>query len=105
MIAALLDLDESPGALGIAGDQVPGRLLHAHDVGDRDARLVATERQGKRVVYRLHDAHVGSIVEDAITHAAEAPDDDAAASAEVDGPPAAAPRVTSRARDTRGGDR
>lgn len=37
----------------------------------RDGRLVETERQGKRVVYRLVDEHVGCIVEDAIRHAAE----------------------------------
>jgi DNA-binding transcriptional ArsR family regulator len=37
----------------------------------RDARLVVGERQGKQVFYRLHDAHVGSIVEDTLQHAAE----------------------------------
>jgi DNA-binding transcriptional ArsR family regulator len=37
----------------------------------RDARLVVGERQGKQVVYRLHDAHIGCIVEDTLQHAAE----------------------------------
>ncbi len=37
----------------------------------REARLVVGERAGRRVVYRLHDAHVGSIVEDTLAHAAE----------------------------------
>ncbi|MFN7143881.1 MAG: ArsR/SmtB family transcription factor [Myxococcota bacterium] len=39
----------------------------------RDARLVEAERRGKRVVYRLDDAHVGAIVEDALRHAGETP--------------------------------
>lgn len=42
----------------------------------RDARLVNAERQGKRVVYRLNDEHVGCIVEDALTHAVEVPADE-----------------------------
>ena len=37
----------------------------------RLARLVIGERDGKRVSYRLQDAHVGSIVEDTLQHAAE----------------------------------
>lgn len=37
----------------------------------RDARLVASEREGKRIIYRLADAHVAQIVEDAVAHAAE----------------------------------
>jgi len=37
----------------------------------RAARLVVGERQGKRVIYRLHDEHVGCIVEDTLQHAAE----------------------------------
>jgi hypothetical protein len=32
---------------------------------------VVGERQGRRVVYRLHDAHVGAIVRDTLVHAAE----------------------------------
>ncbi len=37
----------------------------------REARLVVGDRQGKRVVYRLHDSHVGCIVDDTLQHAAE----------------------------------
>jgi DNA-binding transcriptional ArsR family regulator len=38
----------------------------------RDEHLVVGERDGKRVIYRLADEHVGHIVEDALAHAAEA---------------------------------
>lgn len=37
----------------------------------RAARLVVGERDGRSVVYRLHDEHVGCIVEDAVRHASE----------------------------------
>lgn len=37
----------------------------------REARLVATEREGKHVIYSLADQHVGRLVEDAIAHASE----------------------------------
>lgn len=37
----------------------------------RDTRLVVGEREGRRVVYRLHDHHVGSIVADTLAHAVE----------------------------------
>jgi len=37
----------------------------------RDARLVVGTREGRRVVYRLHDDHVGRIVADTLAHAAE----------------------------------
>jgi len=42
---------------------------HLHHL--RTARLVVGERQGKRVTYRLHDAHVGCIVDDTLRHAGE----------------------------------
>lgn len=38
----------------------------------RDSRLVVAERDGRRVRYRLHDAHLAHIVEDAVAHASEA---------------------------------
>jgi len=41
----------------------------------RDARLVRTERRGKRVFYHLHDDHVAHIVEDALSHVVESTDD------------------------------
>lgn len=37
----------------------------------RAARLVAAERRGREVVYRLVDEHVGAIVEAAIRHSDE----------------------------------
>ncbi len=37
----------------------------------RNARLVVGERVGKNVVYRLHDAHIGCILEDTMDHADE----------------------------------
>ncbi len=39
----------------------------------RDARLVDAQRDGRRVLYRIHDAHVAHIIEDAITHVQEQP--------------------------------
>lgn len=53
-------------ALGIEQTAMSHHLRHL-----RNLRLVDTERQGKRIVYRLQDEHVGCIVEDAIRHAAE----------------------------------
>jgi DNA-binding transcriptional ArsR family regulator len=53
-------------ALGVEQSALSHHLRHL-----RDARLVVGERQGRRVVYRLHDDHVGSIVEDTLQHAAE----------------------------------
>lgn len=37
----------------------------------RAARVVAADRRGREVVYRLEDEHVGHIVADALTHATE----------------------------------
>jgi len=37
----------------------------------RTAGLVRSERDGKRVLYRLDDAHIGCIVEDTLQHAEE----------------------------------
>lgn len=37
----------------------------------RISGLVRTERRGREVVYSLADAHVGSIVADAVAHAGE----------------------------------
>ena len=46
----------------------------SHHLGHlRAARLVVGERQGRRVVYRNHDAHVGHIVEETLRHADEDP--------------------------------
>jgi DNA-binding transcriptional ArsR family regulator len=69
--ACVSDLVE---VLGVEQSAMSHHLRHL-----REARLVHGERQGKRIVYRLQDEHVGCIVEDAIAHAAEhvAPDDEA----------------------------
>ena len=37
----------------------------------RDARLVDVERDGRRMIYRLHDHHVAHIVRDALLHVSE----------------------------------
>lgn len=37
----------------------------------RNARLVSTQRAGKRIIYALSDHHVAHIVEDAVHHATE----------------------------------
>jgi DNA-binding transcriptional ArsR family regulator len=37
----------------------------------RSARLVRAERRGREIAYSLADAHVGHIVADAVSHAAE----------------------------------
>ena len=58
------------GALRQALDVEQSALSH-HLRHLRKARLVVGERDGKRVTYRLHDAHVGCIVEDTLLHAAE----------------------------------
>lgn len=47
----------------------------------RQAGLVAATRSGKEMIYRLSDAHVAHVVDDAIAHAQEPPrppSDDAA---------------------------
>ncbi len=51
--------------------QVEQSALSHHLRHLRDACLVVGERQGKRVCYRLHDHHVGCIVDDTLQHAAE----------------------------------
>ena len=46
----------------------------SHHLGHlRSARLVTGERVGRKVIYRLHDAHIGGIVEQALRHAEEGP--------------------------------
>ena len=63
------------------GQQAVHELVAALDVAQprisehlailRAARLVARERQGRTVTYRLVDDHVAHIVADAVIHAAE----------------------------------
>ena len=52
--------------LGVEQSALSHHLRHL-----REARLVVGERDGKRVEYQLHDAHIGCIVEDTLQHAAE----------------------------------
>lgn len=37
----------------------------------RDARLIRSERRGRRAIYQLDDHHVAHIIEDALTHVQE----------------------------------
>ena len=50
----------------------------------RRGRLVAVERDGRRMIYRLLDEHVAHIVEDALKHANER-DDNESGGSEPDG--------------------
>lgn len=84
---ALLTCMAHPVRLGVLarlhtqGPASVGDLVEALDVEQsalshhlrhlRDARLVVGDRDGRRVIYRLHDAHVGAIVQDTLEHAAE----------------------------------
>ncbi len=52
--------------LGVEQSALSHHLRHL-----RTTRLVAGERDGKQVVYRLLDEHVGCIVDDTLQHAAE----------------------------------
>lgn len=53
-------------ALGISQPLVSQHLQRL-----RAARLVATERRGREMVYRLADTHVAHVVRDALVHAQE----------------------------------
>ncbi len=54
------------GTLGLSPSLVSHhlRLLRA-------ARLVSTERRGKHIFYRIHDAHVARVVADMVAHVNE----------------------------------
>ena len=52
--------------------QVSQPLVSQHLRVLRQARLVATERQGREIIYSLTDEHVAHIVGDAIHHSEEA---------------------------------
>lgn len=51
-------------------------LVSQHLKTLRAARLVATERRGREVVYRLTDDHVAHVVKDTVSHAKERPASD-----------------------------
>ena len=46
-------------------------LVSQHLKNLRAARLVATERRGREMVYRLTDDHVSHVARDALTHSGE----------------------------------
>lgn len=64
-----------PASVGELTDElaVEQSVLSHHLSHLREARLVVGERDGRRVVYRLHDAHVGHMVEETLSHADEEP--------------------------------
>ena len=69
------DVGTLQGELEVEQSALSHHLRHL-----RRTRLVVGDRQGKRVIYRLLDAHVGCIVEDTLQHAAEARDESGASS-------------------------
>ncbi|MCB9777663.1 MAG: helix-turn-helix transcriptional regulator [Alphaproteobacteria bacterium] len=64
---------DGPAHVGLLCDElgVEQSALSHHLRLLRDARLVVAHREGRRVSYALHDAHVGAIVEDTLAHAGE----------------------------------
>lgn len=69
----LLALSSEPRHVGaIAESEALSPSLVSHHLRLlRGARLVATERRGKQIIYRIHDEHVRQTVEDMITHVQE----------------------------------
>jgi ArsR family transcriptional regulator len=66
-------LDEGASSVGDLMDtlEVEQSALSHHLSHLRAARLVTAERDGRRVIYRLHDRHVATLVNDALAHARE----------------------------------
>ena len=64
---------EGPASVGTLIDalDVEQSALSHHLRHLRGARLVVGERDGRRVVYRLHDDHIGCILDDTLDHADE----------------------------------
>ncbi len=60
----------SVGALSVRTGLEQSALSH-HLRHLRDERLVESEPDGRRRLYRLHDAHVAHIVGDALRHVSE----------------------------------
>jgi len=76
-LAVLLRLYRlGPASVGRLGDElgVEQSALSHHLRHLRAARLVIGQRDGRRVVYHLHDAHIGCILEDTMNHAGEEQD-------------------------------
>ena len=62
-----------PACVGELGSElgVEQSALSHHLRQMRDRRLVEGHREGRHVIYQLKDHHVGTVVEDALHHAAE----------------------------------
>jgi DNA-binding transcriptional ArsR family regulator len=73
-LAVLVELGSGPRCVHELVDalQASQPLVSQHLRVLRAARLVAAERRGREVVYRLADEHVGQIVQQAIRHTGEA---------------------------------
>ena len=73
-LAIVVELDQGPRCVHELVESVgaPQPLVSQHLRVLRQARLVATERRGREIVYSLADDHVGHIAGDAIHHAREA---------------------------------
>ena len=69
-LAVLIELDSGPRCVHELVDalRVSQPLVSQHLRVLRAARLVAAERRGREVVYRLADDHIGRIVHEAIRH-------------------------------------
>jgi len=72
-LAVLVELDRGPRYVHELVDalQASQSLVSQHLRVLRAARLVAAERRGREVVYRLADEHVSQIVLQAIRHTGE----------------------------------
>lgn len=74
MLWALLDGELAVNELALAVGKTPGGVSQ-HLAKLRLARLVSTRRQGTQVFYRLDNAHVLQLVEDAVYNAEHAGSD------------------------------
>jgi DNA-binding transcriptional ArsR family regulator len=72
-LALIAELGDGPRCVHELVDalKVPQPLVSQHLRVLRSARLVHAERRGREIAYSLTDAHVGHIVADAVSHAAE----------------------------------
>lgn len=76
-LAILQRLEHQPGCVHELMEELeaPQPLVSQHLKVLRSLRLVSGERRGREVVYSLADHHVAHIVNDAVHHAKERPDD------------------------------
>ena len=63
LYAAPASVGELSEAIGMEGSAVSHQLRILRHLG-----LVVGERDGRRIVYSLHDKHVGSLLEEAMSH-------------------------------------